>query len=118
MIKDINPAGENAVVVDQSGRFGLVKLIKGRSEISESVMIKTKMALPWYENRLRSAELSARLAAAPVPYIMIIPAVSLVYALFMLTKLAGKGAMAIKEKAEERYQKKISEIYYKKHNSK
>lgn len=118
VIKEINPAGENGVVVDQSGRFGLIKLIKGRSEISESVMIKTKMALPWYENRLRSAELTARLAAAPVPYLMIIPATSLVYALFMLTKLAGRVARAIKNKAEERYQKKISEIYYKKHNEK
>ena len=118
VIKEINPAGEKAFVVDQSGRFGLIKLIKGTSEISESVMIKTKMALPWYENRLRSAELTARLAAAPVPYLMIIPAISLVYALFMLTKLAGRGARAIKNKAEERYQKKISEIYYKKHNEK
>ena len=36
----------------------------------------------------------------------------------MLTKLAGRGAKAIKDKAEERYQKKISEIYYKKRNSK
>lgn len=117
VMKDLSPAGENSVVVDQSGRFGLIKLISGSSEISESVMIKTKMALPWYENRLRSAELSARLAAAPIPYLLIIPAVSLVYALFMLTKLAGRGARAIKDKAEERYQKKISDIYYKKHNS-
>ncbi|MGN1105017.1 MAG: ABC transporter permease [Huintestinicola sp.] len=118
VIKDISPAGENAMVIDQSGRFGLIKLIKGRTEISESVMIKANMALPWYENRLRSAELTARLAAAPLPYLMIIPAVSLVYALFMLTKLLGRGVRAIKDKAEEKYQKKISEIYYKKRDQK
>ena len=79
-------------------------------------MIKVKMALPWFENRSRAAELSARLSAEPVPYLLIIPAISLVYALFMLAKLAGMGARAIKGELDERYQKKISEIYYKKHD--
>lgn len=116
VMTDINPAGENGYVVDQTGRYGLIKLIKGRSEISESVMIKVKMALPWFENRSRVSELSARLTAAPVPYLLIIPAISLVYALFALAKLAGMGFKAIKDKAEERYQKKISDIYYKKHS--
>ena len=116
VMTEVNPAGENGYVIDQTGRYDLIKLIKGRSEIAESVMIKVKMALPWFENRSRAAELSARLAAEPVPYLIVIPAISLVYALFMLAKLAGMGARTIKGKLDERYQKKISEIYYKKHD--
>ena len=115
VMTEINPAGENGIIVDQSGRFGLIKLIKGVSEIPESVMVREGIRFPWFENTIRSAELSARLAAAPVPYLLIIPAVSLIYALFMLTKLAGRGIRAIRDKAEEKYQKKISEIYYSKH---
>lgn len=114
MMKELNPAGDSGIIVDQSGRFDIVRLVKGVSELPQSVMMNSGIRLPWYENRIRSAELSARLAAAPVPYLLIIPALSLVYALFMLTKLMGKGIRAVRDKAEDRYQKKISEIYYKK----
>ncbi|MCI7766626.1 MAG: ABC transporter permease [Oscillospiraceae bacterium] len=116
MMKELNPAGDSGIIVDQSGRFDIVRLVKGVSELPGSVMMNNELRLPWYENRIRSAELSARLAAAPIPYLLIIPALSLVYALFMLTKLLGRGIRAIRAKAEDRYQKKISEIYYKKHN--
>lgn len=33
----------------------------------------------------------------------------------MLAKLAGRGGRAVKEHIDARYQKKISEEYYKKH---
>ncbi|MBQ5333178.1 MAG: ABC transporter permease [Oscillospiraceae bacterium] len=115
MMKELNPAGDSGIIVDQSGRFDIVRLVKGVSELPESVMMNSGIRLPWYENRIRGAELSARLSAAPVPYLLIIPALSLVYALFMLTKLMGKGIRAVRDKAEDRYQKKISEIYFKKH---
>ena len=36
--------------------------------------------------------------------------------MFMLAKLAGRGGRAVKEHIDARYQKKISEEYYKKHS--
>lgn len=118
VMTDINPADENSsVVIDQSGRFDIVKLFKGFGSIPESVMITANLKYPWYENRTRSAEIIAKILAGPAIYILIIPAVSLVYALFLLAKLAGRGIRAVKSKADRAYQKRISEAYYKKHTN-
>lgn len=111
-VKAINPAGESAVVVDQSARFGLIKLIKEAELIPESVMVLSEAVIPHFENRIRTGELYARLSARVLPFLLIIPVLSLVYLLYMLTRLAGKGARSFVSKAEERYQKKISERYY------
>ncbi len=117
VMKDINTAPEDSsVLIDQTGRFGLLKLFTGFREIRESVMVTTNISYPWYENRTRSAEIIGKILAGPSIYLLIIPAISLVYGLFMLAKLAGRGGRAVKEHIDARYQKKISEEYYKKHS--
>lgn len=119
VMTEVNPAPEQySAVVDQSGRFDLIKLFKGFGKIPESVMISTNLSYPWFENRTRSAEIIAKILAGPAVYLLIIPAISSVYGLFMLAKLAGKGMRTVKQKADEKYQKKISEIYFQKHDKK
>ncbi len=118
VITEVNTAPEKySEVIDQSGRFGLITLFKGFGNIPESVMIDTNLSYPWFENRTRSAEIIAKILAGPAVYLLIIPAISLVYGLFMLSKLAGKGLTTIKQRADNKYQEKISEAYYKKHRS-
>lgn len=112
--KEINTADEaNSAVIEQTGRFGTVKLFEGFRKIPENAMITTSFRYPWTENRIRAAEAQARLYAGFMVIFLIIPAFSLVYALYKLTKLAGAGLRAAKEKAEQKYQEKISEEYFK-----
>lgn len=115
VMTDINPADEfSSAVVDQSGRFDLIKLASGHKDIRKSVMAKSSLNYPWFENRVRGGEINARFLAAPAVCVLIVPAVSLVYGIFMLVKLAGRGVKAVRQRAEKSYQKKISEEYYKK----
>lgn len=115
MMCELDPADSSqSKVIDQSGRFELIKLFKGFKKIPENVMITSDLSYPWTENRTRGAEITAQILAGPMVYMLIIPALSLVYLIFLLTKLAGKGLRAAKEKAEEKYQKKISEAYFNK----
>ncbi|MCM1525514.1 MAG: ABC transporter permease [Ruminococcus sp.] len=115
VVEEINPADEkSSAVVDQSGRFGLLTLAKGRKDIRKSVMSQSSMNYPWFENRVRGGEINARFLAAPGLFLLIIPALSLVYCIFMLVKLAGRGVRAVRQRAEKSYQKKISAEYYKK----
>ncbi len=115
IISEVNPSPGKGIIIDQSDRFGLITLFKGFSKIPENAMITNNLSYPWYENRTRGAEIIAQILAGPAVYILIIPAVSLVYAIYMLCRLAGKGARAVGRKAENAYQKRISEAYYKKH---
>lgn len=117
VMKDINTAGERCAIADQSGRFDIITLVTGRNEIAYSAVSEISLSYPWEENRTRAAELMARIAAAFLPYLLIFPVFYLVYLIFAFVKLIGKGARAVRNKAEDRYQKKISEIYYKKHKS-
>ncbi len=116
LMTEADPSSGNGILIDQSGRFDLITLVSGFSELSESVMVNSSLRYPWYENRTRSAELNARLTAFPATVLLIIPALSSVYLLFVLSKLLGKAFGYIRSKAENAYQKKISEAYYKKHN--
>lgn len=112
--REINTADEtNSAVIEQTGRFGTVKLFEGFRKIPENAMITTSFRYPWTENRIRAAEAQARLYAGFMIISLVIPALSLVYALYKLTKLAGAGLRAAKEKAEQKYQEKISEEYFK-----
>lgn len=106
---------EKSAVVEQTGRFDLVTLFKKCGSIPEKAMITSELAYPWYENRVRGAEIVAMILSGPAVYLLLVPAFSLVYALFALTKLIGKGAGLVKAKAERSYQKKISKAYYKTH---
>lgn len=119
IVTDVIPsAADRGIIVDQSDRFDLITLFKGFQNISEDVMITKPISYPWFENRLRGAEIKAKILAGPSVYLLIIPAVSLIYLLFFLAKLAGKGIRKIRDKAEQSYQKRISEAYYKKHSDK
>lgn len=118
VMKEINPAPESrSAVIDQTGRFDIITLFKGFGKIPESVMVTADIRYPWFENRVRGAEIIARLLAGPAVMMLLIPALSAVYALFIAVKLIGKAFKAVKGKADEAYQKKISEEYRKKHRA-
>ncbi len=115
VITELSIGSENSTaIIDQSSRFGIIRLFQGFGKISENAMIRTNLAYPWYENRIRGAEIIAQIIAGPLVYMMIIPAVSLVYAIYMICRLIGAGIRRLRDEAEKRYQKKISEAYYKK----
>lgn len=116
LMTEVNPAPEsNSAVIDQTGRFGIIKLFKGFDTIPESVMINTNLSYPWFENRIRGAEIIAKILAGICVYTLIVPAISAVYAIFVIVKLIGKGVKAVAERIDRSYQKKISAAYYKKH---
>lgn len=116
VMQDVNPAPESSsIIIDQTGRFGLIKLFTGFGDIPKSVMIDKNLSYPWFENRIRGAEIIAKIMAGFAVYILIIPAISVVYGIFLIVKLIGAGARAIAAKADRAYQKKISAAYYRKH---
>lgn len=115
VMQDINPAPEEkSAIVDQTGRFDITTLFKGFNNISQSVIISSSLSYPWFENRIRTAEISAKIMAGLGVYLLVIPLLSTVYGLFMLTRLIAAGARAVRAKAENAYQKRISEAYYRK----
>lgn len=115
LMEEINPASENrSRIVDQTGRFELVTLFKGFNEISQSAIVDSSLAYPWFENKIRTAEIVAKIMAGIGVYLLIIPLLSTVYGLFMLTKAIAAAGRALKNKAERAYQKRISEAYFKK----
>lgn len=115
VMTDINPAPESkSRIVDQTDRFGIITLFKGFGGISQSAIVDTTLAYPWYENKIRAAEIKGKILAGFGVYMLIIPLLSTVYGLFALTKAIGAGARAVINRAERAYQKKISEAYYKK----
>lgn len=116
LMKELSVAPEEkCTVVDQTGRFELLSLFKKSGSIPENAMVRNELAYPWFENRVRGAEIIAMILSVPTVYLLIVPAFSLVYALFAVTKLFGKAARLVKAKAERSYQNKISKIYYKTH---
>ncbi|MGN0664998.1 MAG: ABC transporter permease [Huintestinicola sp.] len=118
IMNEINPADSSrSFIKDQSGRFDAVTLFKGYRDIPKSVMITANASYPWFENTVRAAEIKAQMKIGPAAYMLIVPLLSAVYALFLAYKLAEKAAKRLKEKAEEKYQKKISEEYFKKRSS-
>lgn len=105
---------ESRIIVDQTSRFNIITLSNGFSAIAEDAMTTKAIALPWFENIIRAGELKAKLIAGPAVRILIIPLISTVYGIFVLAKLIGKGVRRIVGKIEQRYQKRISEEYYRK----
>ncbi len=115
VMTQVNSAPEKkSAVVDQTGRFGIAALFKGFGNISQSAIVDTSLAYPWYENKIRAAEIKAKILAGFGVYLLIIPLISTVYGLFCLVKALGAAAKKIKNRAEDAYQKKISEAYYEK----
>lgn len=113
LVEELNPISGDFVLVDQTKRFDPVTLFKGSRNIGENVMITKAVKYPWYENITRSGEIKAQLLAS-AGWLLMIPLISLVYALFILTRLGGSLVKKLRNTAEEKYQKKISELYRKK----
>ncbi len=109
MAKGVFP--ETCEIVDQTGRFDVIKLVKGFKQLSESIMVKKGFIYPWYENSVRAAELKARMMAFPTALILLIPAVSLVYLLFVTAKAIGRLFRFIGGKIDDRKQKRLKKAY-------
>ncbi|MBQ5317434.1 MAG: ABC transporter permease [Oscillospiraceae bacterium] len=108
-----NEFTEQAEIVDQTGRFDIVKLVKGFKSLPESVMVKKGFIYPWFENSVRAAELKARMLAFPTAIVLIISAVSLVYLLFVTAKAIGRFFRFIAGKLDDVKQKKLRKEYEK-----
>ena len=108
-----NEFTEQAEIVDQTGRFDIVKLVKGFKSLPESVMVKKGFIYPWFENSVRAAELKARMLAFPMAIVLIISAVSLVYLLFVTAKAIGRFFRFIAGKLDDVKQKKLRKEYEK-----
>lgn len=119
LMTEINPVSEErSIITDQTNRFGIIDLFNGYKKIPENVMITSGISFPWFENAVRSGEIRAQMIVGPTIYPLIITAFSLVYLIFMLTKLGGSLVNKIKDGIEKRRQKRISEIYFKERSKK
>ena len=106
---------QNAVLVDQTDRFDIIKLIQGFKDLDDSVMIRTGFAYPWFENSLRAAELKGRVFALPMAVLMVIPAITLVYLMFVTAKLIARFVKYIRDRIEDRRQIRLKKLYAKTH---
>lgn len=116
LMTEVNPASENdSKIIDQTGRFDIIRLFQNFGNIPQMVMVDTNLSYPWFENRIRGAEIIARILAGISVYILIVPAISIIYGLYLIVKLFGFIGRAIVAKADRAYQKRISAVYYKHH---
>lgn len=116
IMEDIKPAGDDqCIITDQSGRFDVIGLFKKFGDLPQMAMSDKGLRYPWFENRARGAELIAGVLTGVMVYMLIIPAVSLVYGLFMIVKLLGMLCHALWNIFDRRYQKRIAKAYYKTH---
>ena len=106
---------QNAVIIDQTDRFDVIKLIQGFKDLDDSVMVRTGFAYPWFENALRAAELKARVLALPMAVLMVVPAITLVYLMFVMAKLIARFVLFIRDRLEDRRQKRLKKAYAKTH---
>lgn len=105
---------DSAEIVDQTGRFDLIKLVRGFKELPKSVMIQKGILYPWYENSVRAAEMKARVLAFPTALLLLIPSVSLVYLLFVIAKGIGRLFRFIAGKIDDKKQKRLKKAYERK----
>ena len=106
---------QDAVIIDQTDRFDIIKLVQGYKNLDDSIMIRTGFAYPWFENSLRAAELKARMFAFPMALLMLIPAFSSVYLLFFIFKLLGRLFLFIRDRIEDRRQIRLKKNYERTH---